>query len=279
MPPTITPRSLTRRTAAGERRLQVNAAGQEERVFDGRLSVRAAGDRAGEGIPFEGYAALFNSRTFINDFFGGFLEEVAEGAFAETITEHDIRQLFNHNPDQPLARNQIESGVGSLRLSEDDAGLLTESDMVPTSFAEDLARNIDAGVVTQQSFSFSTLEDEWSETQDGELLRRLIKVRLWDVGPVTFPAYTDTTAGLRSRLGGLERALGFDEMDLSERSRVIDEIVAGDVAAEHRAAVRAACDRVGALVCDSREARPGIDPSVVNLEADLMERGLLKEIA
>jgi len=57
--------------------------------------------------------------------------------------------------------------------------------------------SIDRGDVDQTSFGFETLSDRW-ETVDGGEVRTLMKVRLFDVSPVTFPAYPNTEVGLRS---------------------------------------------------------------------------------
>jgi hypothetical protein len=46
------------------------------------------------------------------------------------------------------------------------------------------------------SFGFTVGEDEW-RSEDGGDVRELKKVRLFDVSPVTFPAYTSTDVGVR----------------------------------------------------------------------------------
>jgi phage head maturation protease len=55
------------------------------------------------------------------------------------------------------------------------------------------------GDVSGCSFSFRTLKDEWTYSADGgTTLRTLIDVELFDVGPVTFPAYPATDVAVRS---------------------------------------------------------------------------------
>ena len=46
-------------------------------------------------------------------------------------------------------------------------------------------------------FRFSVVKEEWDESGDTPV-RTLVEVRLYEVGPVTFPAYEATTAGVRS---------------------------------------------------------------------------------
>ena len=49
------------------------------------------------------------------------------------------------------------------------------------------------------SFSFTVAEDEWKNNEDGTSERTIVKIReLFDVGPVTYPAYPDTTVAVRS---------------------------------------------------------------------------------
>lgn len=138
-----------------------------------------------------GYAARFNS---MSQNLGGFVERVAPGTFAKTIVEADIRGLFNHDSNMVLGRNRS----GTLRLAEDDDGLAYEIDLPDTTTGRDVAELLERGDVTGSSFGFTVLDDEWDETDDGFPMRTLKTVALRDVGPVTFPAYNQAEAGLRS---------------------------------------------------------------------------------
>jgi hypothetical protein len=137
-----------------------------------------------------GYAAVFNT---LSEDLGRFREKIDPGAFSETIKTDDVRALWNHDSNYPLGRNR----ANTLTLNEDTHGL--KIDIVPpdTQWARDLMTSIDRGDVDQMSFGFQTLSDRW-ETVDKVEIRTLIKVRLYDVSPVTFPAYPDTEVGLRS---------------------------------------------------------------------------------
>ena len=137
-----------------------------------------------------GYAAIFNS---LSEEMYGFKEKIDPGAFAETIGADDIRALKNHNSDYVLGRNKS----GTLTLSEDQRGL--KIDVVPpdTQWANDYIASIDRSDIDQMSFGFRTLEERWEGEYPDEI-RTLMKVQLFDVSPVTFPAYPDTEVGLRS---------------------------------------------------------------------------------
>ena len=63
--------------------------------------------------------------------------------------------------------------------------------MPETSYGKDLAVSMKRGDITQSSFAFTVADDSW-DTRDGMDVRTINKVkRLFDVSPVTYPAYPD----------------------------------------------------------------------------------------
>jgi len=164
---------------------------------DTKKEVRAIGVvemRATDGQPKKivGYAAVFNS---ITDIGGYFREQIAPGAFADAIGSDDVRALFNHDSNFVLGRNT----AGTLVLREDDKGLAFEVTPPDTQWAKDLMASIDRGDVTQCSFAFRARKEEWDESDPKALpLRTLLRCDLSDVSIVTYPAYEDTSAALRS---------------------------------------------------------------------------------
>ncbi|GAA2092353.1 HK97 family phage prohead protease [Actinomadura alba] len=162
--------------------------------------------RADEDKPprFTGHAAVFNSRTAIGPVPGwGFLEEIAPGAFTKTLKEGDARMLIDHESSKVVSR----VSAGTLDLAEDDAGLATNSALDDElSYVRDLTANLRNGNVTGMSFGFRVVKDDWlTEELDVEGLddpaevevRVIREVKLIEVSAVTFPAYTETDAGLR----------------------------------------------------------------------------------
>lgn len=149
--------------------------------------------RADEAPRIRGHAALFN--TMSQDL-GGFREQIAPGAFAEALKSDDVRALWNHNPDHVLGRNL----AGTLILSEDQRGLAIEIIPPDTQLARDLMTSIERGDVSQMSFAFSVRPNgqNWGEDEEGNYVRTLTNVRLFDVSPVTYPAYTQTDVAVRS---------------------------------------------------------------------------------
>ena len=117
---------------------------------------------------------------------GGFKEIIAPGAFDDVLGD-DVRALINHDGNLILARTTS----GTLQLSTDEMGLRYEFTIPETSYGKDLAVSMERGDITQSSFAFTVSDDSW-ETIDGEDVRTITKVaRLFDVSPVTYPAYPD----------------------------------------------------------------------------------------
>lgn len=167
------------------------------------VQVRADGD----GPPrFAGHAAVFDSRTAIgNPLTWGFYEEIAPGAFTNTLSEGDARMLIDHDSYYVVSR----VSAGSLALAQDRAGLAVDSALDPElSYVADLTANLRNGNITGMSFGFFVVKDEWDvetvETSDGQTaeveVRRLLELRLVEVSAVTFPAYEETDAGVRARM-------------------------------------------------------------------------------
>lgn len=148
----------------------------------------------GDSRTVTGYAAIFNSTTTI----GGWYDEVIEsGAFDEAIKDSDCRALLNHDPNHLLARQSS----GTLKLSLDAKGLKYEFEMPKTR--QDIIEMMERGDLKESSFAFTVREQEWLEEKDEDgdwKYTRIIKKveMLYDVSPVTYPAYADTSVALRS---------------------------------------------------------------------------------
>lgn len=171
----------------------------ERRAFASDAPVEVRGD--GEGRAISGYAALFNTRTEIG---GYFTEEIAPGAFKDL---QDVRALWNHDSNHPIGR------MGkNLSLKQDKRGLYFEIDPLPdTTTGNEVLENIRSGLVDGMSFGFEVLKDEWTRGEDDESDHRVIReVKLWEVSPVTFPAYKDTEVNLRSYEQFKEQVEGTD---------------------------------------------------------------------
>ena len=147
--------------------------------------VRALTGSDTKSRTISGYAAVFNQETEI---FPDCFEVIAPGAFAQALSRYDTACLFNHDEDCLLGRKSS----GTLTLSEDDKGLPFSCNL-PNS-REDIFELIQRKDITGCSFSFTIKKDMYEERADGTVLRTILEVnKIYDVGPVVYPAYDGTS--------------------------------------------------------------------------------------
>ena len=157
------------------------------------VEVRMSGGKDGN-VTITGYAALFDE---LSEVMFGFVERIAPGAFDDTDMT-DVRALFNHDPNFVLGRTTN----GTLKLETDERGLKYTITPPATQTIRDLViEPMKRGDITQSSFGFTISADSWEE-EDGDMPTRVIRSvhTLYDVSPVTFPAYRQTDATARSLL-------------------------------------------------------------------------------
>lgn len=200
-----------------------------------------------------GYAAVFNQLS--QPLWMGVRERIKPGAFKATLNNGaDVRALVNHEPSLLLGRNK----AGTLRLEEDQHGLRYEIDPPNTSVGRDILVSLGRRDITQSSFGFRSKDEEYKK-ENGEFVRELIAVDLFDISVVTYPAYTQTSVSVRSLFPNMEenearsvfepffrdikRTLDPPPQllpDFQKRLRVHRLALAGDVVREQQEAERAA---------------------------------------
>lgn len=148
-----------------------------------------------------GYAVVFDSwsQVMMDGRGRPFRERFAPGALDRTLASGpDIRALWNHNPDLPLGRTR--NGTLSLRL--DGQGLRFELEPPANNWGADAVESIRRGDVSGMSFAFATRgegRDTWEKPgADGVAQRTVLDADLFEVSPVTFPAYSVTSVMVRS---------------------------------------------------------------------------------
>ncbi len=144
-----------------------------------------------DGRKIIGHAAVWDS---LSEELWGWHERVARGAFVKTIQNDDVRALFNHDVNYVLGRNKS----GTLSMREDDRGLAVEIDPPDTAVANSVLESIRRGDVSQMSIGFEAITEEWDQSDKDNPLRTLTEVKLWDVSPVTYPAFVDTDVAVRT---------------------------------------------------------------------------------
>lgn len=155
----------------------------EKRIY----TIETRTEEREDGTPvIIGHASLYDSKS---QNLGGFYETIERGAFTdELIEKSDIRALINHNQDLILGR----STSGTLRLEADEKGLRYEFDVPDTTYGKDLLVSMKRGDIDSSSFAFTVKRDTWSSDDEGNDIRTINEIdRLYDVSPVTYPAYSE----------------------------------------------------------------------------------------
>lgn len=159
-----------------------------------------------DGRTLEGYAAVFNQRTSIVDHLGTYDEIIAPGAFSHTIRNGRPKLMFDHG-QHPMVGSMPLGTIDS--LDEDGHGLRVRATLSDNWLIEPIADAVRSGAVDGMSFRFSvpTGKEEWSENQT---LRTVREVKLYEFGPVVFPAYEGTSVLVRAA-----ELVGVDLADLA----------------------------------------------------------------
>jgi HK97 family phage prohead protease len=136
------------------------------------------------GVTLIGYPIVYNVATTIA---GSFVEIISPGAFRNAIKNYDVRALFAHSYEQVLGR----LSAGTLRLSEDSAGIRCEIDL-PNSRA-DIAELVARRDLTGMSMLFSPLAEDWDYPTVGLPTRTILDAELYECSIVSEPAYPTTS--------------------------------------------------------------------------------------
>jgi len=163
----------------------------------------------------EGMAIVFNSQS---ENLGNFREVISPTAADDVLNDAnlDVRALFNHDNNMILGRTKS----GTLQLWKDNDGVRYRIIMPKTSYAVDLMESIQRGDVSGSSFGFSfqwDIDDKWSKDVDGTPIRTINRIReLYDISPVTFPAYPETDVAV------VRRSIDKLNVDNNSKSRSIE---------------------------------------------------------
>lgn len=156
------------------------------------LEVRES--QEGAGYVLDGYASVFGDWADIG---GMFMERIMPGAFKKTLAEADQVALWNHNDQYPLGRKSM----GTLELREDDHGLAFTIQLDDEiQYHRDAYLAARKGLIQGASFRFSVPggKEDWDRDDDEQLRRTIRELRLFEVSPVTFPAYESTELQARA---------------------------------------------------------------------------------
>ena len=181
---------------------------KELRYMRSGPEVRSSGEEqtvSGLGIVYDSWTELFP----------GFKEKINQGAAKR---EKEVKSFVNHNPDNVLSTTESNP---PLELEEEEGGVRYTSPVPPTSYGENLKINLERGNVKGSSFAFYIPEggDRLWEDEDGVIHREIDKLYYREIGPVTDPAYIDTSASVRTAEGIAEEYRKAKENQEKEKER------------------------------------------------------------
>lgn len=163
-----------------------------------------------EGRTIEGYALVFNQESRIMFDFEKrhyFKEVIKPSAISkELIEQSDIKALLEHDNRRMLARSF--NGKGTLQLEVDEIGLKYRFVAPSTSDGDYAVEMINRGDIFGSSFAYTSDEErdvKYSRDKDGYAVRTVEKFSgIYDVSPVSDPAYSQTSVSVRAMQDALE---------------------------------------------------------------------------
>lgn len=180
--------------------------------------------RADKPPLIEGYASVFydakDEEGTTYWIWSDVQERIGPTCFDRAMKDkHDVRALVNHDWDNIVGR----TAAGSLELAVDNVGLKYSFEHDPQLQAsQNLLRCLEKGLYDGSSFGFVATRVSWTEmkTDQGWIYIRTIEdCDLIEVSVVGLPAYTGTSAGVRSFDGrAIQNESLYQEL-MAERSK------------------------------------------------------------
>lgn len=223
-------------------------------VCERSVEFRATDQESGDGRTLEGYAAVFDQPTTIDSYEGTFEEVVKRGAFRKTLRERQPVMQFDHGNDKRTGSTPI----GSIKdIREDDEGLFVRARLFDNELVEPIRQAVEGQAIRGMSFKFRVMADRWIDAdgkrlKDNELAelledpgdrgpirREITEVELYELGPVVFPAYDQTSVGVRNRFDpaavavrGVIAQFGLDVRCIRRHLSIFDDDARRALAAE-----------------------------------------------
>lgn len=180
-----------------------------------------------DGLTLDGFAAVFNSLTLIDSWEGRFWEQTLPGSMKKSFREKPPKIQFDHGRHPligsiPIARLTVAEEASDPVLAP-NGGAHIVGRVFDNWLMEPVRDAIAEEAIDGMSFRFSVVREAWFEA-DGkpirdddklrEILRRswyedvpedelprrdLKELRVPEAGPVVWPAYAETSVGMRSK--------------------------------------------------------------------------------
>lgn len=242
-------------TTAPNKRERANRPPTNDLLRMASFSVRSAdpGEPDPDGLTLDGYAAVFNRETIIDSWEGRFKEVVDPGSMRKSFREKPPIVQFDHGTHPTIGSLPIAS-VRSITEDSDpvlapEGGAHIVARLFDNWLVEPVRMAIADGAISGMSFRFGVIRDEWrtadgsavtgddlyaelertwfSDVPDDELLtRHLREVRVPELGPVVYPAYAETSVGVRNRTVTID--LGRIRSDPAQRRMLAEAVLLAD---------------------------------------------------
>lgn len=167
-----------------------------------------------------GMGIVYNAETEI---LPGVFESIRPGAFSKSLNRfNEVKSFINHDPSLILSTTR---STPPLEITDNENSLVFVSPIPPTSYGRDLAINVNRGNISGASFSFMIHDNGelYSIDDEGNYHREIISAEIYEVGPVTNPAYQQTTVSLRNKesiLKNIELLKPSPKRDESELNKI-----------------------------------------------------------
>jgi len=236
--------------------------------------VRAEGDdEAGDGKTLDGYAAVFNRQTIIDSWEGRFKEQVARGAMKRSFAETPPIVQFDHGRHVFIGSIPIAALEPGFPREEDDperapeGGAHVVARLHQTWMFEPVREAIASGSINGMSFRFGVMAEMWhdaegkritdeeklrgalrrtwyEEVPDDELLLRTLKqLKVPELGPVVWPAYGETSVGVRSTTVTIDLSRLSEREEQNKLARIAIEAARAETESEQHATEESAGER------------------------------------
>ncbi len=207
-------------TKAPERSIDKPVHGiSEQRIIDNvRCEYEVRYSENGDKQEYiQGIGIVYNTETEI---LPGVFEQIKPGAFTRSLNKfNELKCFINHDPSQILSTTR---SYPALEITDNENGLFFKSPIPPTSYGKDLSINVGRGNISGASFSFMINPDGEVYTIDdnGNYHREIINAEIYEVGPVTNPAYQQTSVSLRNKESILSKVNELKNHSLNDDSEL-----------------------------------------------------------
>jgi HK97 family phage prohead protease len=168
-----------------------------------------------ESRTIRGYGVVFNKPSVQLRIAGKICREIIR---PEAVTGVDLsRCLSMHNHDANRLLGNAEAGT--MRTGIDEIGVWYEVDLPNSPTGEDVLESVKRGDTKGSSFQFDLAANgSTMQSRDGVLIHEVTQFgNVYEMGPVTTPAYPDTTASKRLKsLKSLRDAM-YGDSDMDDR--------------------------------------------------------------